>query len=39
MYINSLLEKSRWSVTKASQLAGVKRSTFYARMRKLGIQR
>lgn len=38
-YIHSLLENNKWSITKASQKAGVKRSTFYARMRKLGIQR
>ncbi len=38
-YIYSLLEDSKWSITKAAHKAGVKRSTFYARMRRLGIQK
>lgn len=38
-YILYLLEKNRWNVTKAAQKAGVKRSTFDSRMRKLGIRK
>ncbi|MBW1824609.1 MAG: hypothetical protein JRI87_08605 [Deltaproteobacteria bacterium] len=38
-YIIYLLEENRWNVTRASQKAGVKRSTFDSRMRKLGIKK
>ncbi len=38
-YIIYLLEENRWNVTRAAQKAGVKRSTFDSRMRKLGIKK
>ena len=38
-YIYSLLEHHKWNITRAAEQAGVKRSTFYARMRKLGIRK
>jgi transcriptional regulator with GAF, ATPase, and Fis domain len=38
-YILYLLEENRWNVTKAAYIAGVKRSTFDSRMRRLGIRR
>ena len=37
--IYDLLEENRWNVTRAAQKAGVKRSTFDSRMRKLGIKK
>jgi len=38
-YVYALLEQNRWSITKSARQAGIKRSTFYARMRKLGIEK
>jgi len=38
-YVTHLLERCRWNVTRAAERAGVKRTTFAARMRKLGISR
>ena len=38
-YVLSLLEKTRWNVTSAARLAGIKRTTFTYRMKKLGISR
>ncbi|MGD8354007.1 MAG: sigma 54-interacting transcriptional regulator [Pseudomonadota bacterium] len=35
----SLLEMTRWNVTAAAGLAGIKRTTFSSRMKKLGIRR
>ena len=36
-YALALLEKCKWNVTKAARAAGVNRSTFDSRLRKLGI--
>ena len=36
-YALALLEKFKWNVTKAAKAAGVNRSTFDSRLRKLGI--
>jgi transcriptional regulator with GAF, ATPase, and Fis domain len=38
-YVVGLLEKNRWNVTRAAEEAGVKRSTFDSRMRRLGISK
>jgi transcriptional regulator with GAF, ATPase, and Fis domain len=38
-YALALLEKYKWNVTKASRQAGVNRSTFDSRLRKLGIRK
>ena len=38
-YILSLLEKTRWNVTAAAELAGIKRTTFASRMKRLGIKK
>lgn len=38
-YVHSLLEKYKWHVTRAAKHAGLSRSTFNSRMRKLGIRR
>jgi transcriptional regulator with GAF, ATPase, and Fis domain len=38
-YAMHVLEKNRWIVTRAANEAGVKRSTFVARMRRLGIRK
>ena len=38
-YVSYLLEKNRWNVTRASREAGVNRSTFDSRLRKLGIRK
>lgn len=38
-YVRELLERTRWNVTKAADLAGVNRSTFSSRMRRLKIRR
>jgi transcriptional regulator with GAF, ATPase, and Fis domain len=38
-YILYLLEENRWNITRAAQKAGIKRSTFDSRMRKLGIRK
>ncbi len=38
-YIMALMERTRWNISKAATLAGVNRSTFDSRMRKLGIRK
>ena len=38
-HILSLLESTRWNVTAAARMAGIKRTTFSSRMNKLGISR
>jgi transcriptional regulator with GAF, ATPase, and Fis domain len=38
-YVMALLEKHRWHVTRAAKQAGLTRSTFNSRMRRLGIRR
>ena len=38
-YALALLEKCKWNVTKAARAAGVNRSTFDSRLRKLGINK
>jgi len=38
-YLLSLLEHSRWNITRAAAQAGVNRSTFNSRMRKMGIRK
>ena len=38
-YVTHLLEKNRWNVTAAAAEAGVNRSTFNSRMRRLGIRK
>ena len=38
-HILSLLEATKWNVTAAASLAGIKRTTFSSRMKKLGINR
>jgi transcriptional regulator with GAF, ATPase, and Fis domain len=38
-YVEYLLDKNRWNITRASQEAGVNRSTFDSRLRKLGIRK
>jgi DNA-binding NtrC family response regulator len=38
-YALALLEKYKWNVTKAARQAGVNRSTFDSRLRKLGIRK
>jgi DNA-binding NtrC family response regulator len=38
-YVNYLLEKTKWNVTKSAEEARVKRSTFVSRMKRLGIGR
>ena len=38
-YALALLEKFKWNVTKAARAAGVNRSTFDSRLRKLGISK
>jgi transcriptional regulator with GAF, ATPase, and Fis domain len=38
-YILHLLEKNRWVVSRAAEDAGLKRSTFDSRMKKLGIRK
>ena len=38
-YIQSLLDQTKWNIAAASRKAGVKRSTFDARMRRLGIRK
>jgi transcriptional regulator with GAF, ATPase, and Fis domain len=38
-YVRYLLEKNRWNVTRAAREAGINRSTFDSRMRKLSIAR
>jgi transcriptional regulator of acetoin/glycerol metabolism len=38
-YVLYLLHKNRWNITRAAMEAGVNRSTFDSRMKKLGIQK
>jgi len=38
-HIVSLLEKTKWNVTAAADLAGIKRTTFTSKMKRLGISR
>ncbi|NLI80976.1 MAG: sigma 54-interacting transcriptional regulator [Deltaproteobacteria bacterium] len=38
-YVLFLLEKNKWHITRAAKEAGVNRSTFDSRMKKLGIRR
>jgi transcriptional regulator with GAF, ATPase, and Fis domain len=38
-YVLYLLERNKWHITRAAQEAGVNRSTFDSRMRKLGIHK
>ncbi len=38
-YILSLMERTRWNITKAATLSGINRSTFDSRMRKLGLRK
>jgi DNA-binding NtrC family response regulator len=38
-YIEYLLESNRWVVSRAAEQAGLKRSTFDSRMKKLGIRK
>jgi len=38
-YIMSLLEEKKWNIASAARIAGVKRSTFTSRMKRLGISK
>lgn len=38
-YVLHLLEKNKWHITRAAKEAGVNRSTFDSRMKKLGIRK
>jgi transcriptional regulator of acetoin/glycerol metabolism len=38
-YVTYLLNKNKWSITRAALEAQVNRSTFYSRMKKLGIHK
>lgn len=38
-YVMKLLEKYRWNVSQAARAAGIKRSTFDSRMKRLGISK
>ncbi|WP_027721813.1 sigma-54 interaction domain-containing protein [Maridesulfovibrio zosterae] len=38
-YVMSLLEKYRWNISQAARAAGINRSTFDSRMKKLGISK
>lgn len=38
-YVLHLLEKNKWHITRAAKVAGVNRSTFDSRMKKLGIRK
>jgi DNA-binding NtrC family response regulator len=38
-YIQSLLDRMKWNIAAASRQAGVKRSTFNARLKRLGISK
>jgi len=38
-YVLALLEKCRWNITQAAAKAGVNRSTFDSRIKKLGIRK
>jgi DNA-binding NtrC family response regulator len=38
-YVQYLVEKNGGNITRAARDAGVKRSTFVSRMRRLGLQR
>lgn len=39
VYVLHLLEKNKWHITRAAKEAGVNRSTFDSRMKKLGIRK
>jgi transcriptional regulator of acetoin/glycerol metabolism len=38
-YILSLLDRVKWNIAAAARRAGIKRSTFTARMKRLGIRK
>jgi len=38
-YVQFLLNKNRWSITRAAQEAQINRSTFASRMARLGIRK
>jgi transcriptional regulator of acetoin/glycerol metabolism len=38
-YVLYLLEKNRWHITRAAREAGLNRSTFDSRMKRLGIRK
>ena len=38
-YVTYLMEKNKWNVTRAANEAGLNRSTFDSRMKKLGIRK
>ncbi len=38
-YVLELMERTRWNISKAASIAGLNRSTFDSRMRKLGIRK
>jgi transcriptional regulator of acetoin/glycerol metabolism len=38
-YVTYLLEKNKWNVTRAASDAGLNRSTFDSRMKRLGIRK
>jgi transcriptional regulator with GAF, ATPase, and Fis domain len=38
-YVNYLLERNRWNISRASKEAGLNRSTFDSRMKRLGIRK
>jgi transcriptional regulator of acetoin/glycerol metabolism len=38
-YVQHLLDKNNWIVTRAAKDAGINRSTFDSRMKKLGIRK
>ena len=38
-YVLALLEKNRWNISRAARMAGLNRSTFNSRLRRLGIKK
>ena len=38
-YMLALLEENRWNISRAARLAGLNRSTFNSRLRRLGIKK
>jgi transcriptional regulator with GAF, ATPase, and Fis domain len=38
-YVLSLLEKNKWNISKAARISGLNRSTFNARLKKLGVSK
>ena len=38
-YVLSLLEKNKWNISKAARISGLNRSTFNARLNKLGVSK